>query len=904
MVSLSKALTIQHAGNYYEQHYSPKIGEYYAPTNARIVGLAMGKGAEALGIAGDLTAAQFESLLRGQSPTSEVRLRMKVNDPHANQRAGWDITISPPKSISIQALVARDLRLIELDREAAIYAMQQAEACALSRQHGGKEWVQSRNLIAVMFEHYDAREALNSRHGPMPQLHHHFFLMNGTQLPNGEWRGLDPDQIYKSRNFINAIYLAELAKHVQRIGYSIIRGEAGTFELAGYTRKQIEAFSERGEDIKRREAEAGITNPKDARQIRLETRTAKRQHDPDALKAEREALAAQHGIRLDNHPVKAVQTFLITPQRQAERSLDFAIRDATNREAVVDHRELVITALRHGVGATDLNHLQAHMDAQQAAHKLIAGGKSYLHPLDRYTTPEMVRLERENLTLVREGMNQGRPISGIAVRNPTSGVVTGIGAAEVRKWAADKKLLPDQTEAAVFTLTSGHWVTAIEGLAGSAKTSLVGAIREYAEQHGWAVYGSGTTSGSVEALEKVGLHARTVAKLRAAPLPPKGAHELWIVDESSLLATEPVNELLKLAKQRGVDRIIFAGDQRQHLAIEAGAPIRQLLVDSMAAARLSTIRRQKEPGLLKAVEFAAGGHTDKSIDLLIEQNRINEVKDPAARYHLIAAEYLTARQARQNCLVVSPANEERKAINQAVRTKLVAGGHVQSLGQHHQILIPRDMTPIQLQHARSYHEGDVVYFRRGSKAQEIPKRAYLTVAAVNDDNLTLRAENGRLVEFDPNRWKGISVYTTEDRTIAVGDRLQWREPDNQRRIANGKYATITTLDQHNIEVTFDNGRKLAMPLSAARKVDLGYCSTSHAAQGSTVHKAIMHIDSSRRAELVNLRQFYVSGTRPQWDLRIYTDSVQGMRRAVARTQEKELALDVVERPRQSVGMRI
>jgi ATP-dependent exoDNAse (exonuclease V) alpha subunit len=184
----------------------------------------------------------------------------------------------------------------------------------------------------------------------------------------------------------------------------------------------------------------------------------------------------------------------------------------------------------------------------------------------------------------------------------------------------------------------------------------------------------------------------------------------------------------------------------------------------------------------------------------------------------------------------------------------------------------------------------------------------LTVASVNDDTLTLRAENGRLVEFDPTRWKGLSVYTSETRTIAVGDRLEWREPDNKRRIPNHEYATIRKLDDHNIEVQFDKGRKLSMPLAHARKIDLGYASTSHASQGSTVPRVIMNVDSSRHVDLVNSRQWYVGGSRAELDVRVYTDSLQGMRRAVARKQEKELALDVVEKPqrtqRHSVGLRI
>ena len=45
------------------------------------------------------------------------------------------------------------------------------------------------------------------------------------------------------------------------------------------------------------------------------------------------------------------------------------------------------------------------------------------------------------------------------------------------------------------------------------------------------------------------------------------------------------------------DRIVFVGDQRQHHAIEAGVPVRQLLADQMAVVELTTIRRQRDPEL-------------------------------------------------------------------------------------------------------------------------------------------------------------------------------------------------------------------------------------------------------------------------------------------------------------------
>jgi len=896
MVTFSKALSIENAGSYYRNHYSA-TGEYYAPTHAPTIGQTIGKGAEALGLAREITAEQFEALLRGRDPRTDTVLRVRAN--HGDiERAGWDMTLSPPKSVSIQALVAGDTRLIEATRQAAERAIQEAEQCALSHQHGGREKVQTSNVCAVIFEHYDARESKHGQHGPMPQLHHHTFITNMTQRPDGQWRGLEPDQMFKARGFIDSVYMTELAKNVQQLGYSIVRGSDGAFELAGFTRKQIEAFSERFLDIEQEKLKQGITSPKAARNVVLETRRAKREHDPEVLKAEREALAAGHGISLDNHPITPVRSFTVTPESQTQQSLDFAIRHTTTRSAVVDHREITAVALKHGIGATDLDHVQARMAGLQRNGSLIAAGKSYLHPLDKYTTLEMALLERENRSLVRDWMNHGHPIAGIAIRSAVDATVSSTGGQEVRDWASARKLLPDQTEAALLTLTTPKWASAIEGLAGTTKTTLVGAVKEFAEEHGWTVRGFGTTTGAVSALTEAGVDSRTIAKLRATALPQKRGRELWIVDESSLLATVPVNALLKLAQERGVERILFVGDQKQHLAIEAGSPVRQFLADNMAVARLTTIRRQQDPELRRVVELSAAGRTDEAIDLLIEQRRIVEVANPAERYKRIASDYLDAHQAQQNCLVVSPANDERKAINQAIRATLVQHGYVATLAQKHQILIPCDMTPEQLKHARSYHENDIVYFSRGSKKQGIPKRAYLTVSAVHDENLTLRAENGRLIQFDPTRLKGMNVYTSEMRTIAVGDRLQWREPDNRRRIANGEYATIKKLDSRNIQVNFDKGRTVAMPLVDARKVDLGYASTSHASQGSTVTRAILNIDSTRSPEIVNQRMFYVGDSRERIELRVYTDNVTAMRRAVARTQDKELALDVVQKHQQ------
>ena len=71
------------------------------------------------------------------------------------------------------------------------------------------------------------------------------------------------------------------------------------------------------------------------------------------------------------------------------------------------------------------------------------------------------------------------------------------------------------------------------------------------------------------------------------------------------------------------------------------------------------------------------------------------------------------------------------------------------------------------------------------------------------------------------------------------------------RIANHEFAAVKNLTNDNIEIVFDNGRRLKLPVDQARHIDFGYATTSHALQGATVDREIAHIDSRRSVDLIN-----------------------------------------------------
>ncbi len=132
----------------------------------------------------------------------------------------------------------------------------------------------------------------------------------------------------------------------------------------------------------------------------------------------------------------------------------------------------------------------------------------------------MIALERQNTELMSIGQGSA---SAIGIAN------------EIRQWANQCGLLSDQAAVAEATLSSNDWITSIEGRAGAAKTTTVGAIREFAEQRGYSVRGFAPTTRAVKSLSDAGVSARTVAGLLESQSQRHDTKQIWIVDESSLL---------------------------------------------------------------------------------------------------------------------------------------------------------------------------------------------------------------------------------------------------------------------------------------------------------------------------------------------------------------------------------
>ena len=879
MLVMSKgALSAAQAETYYDEKWSHD--DYYSEKQ-RVVGQWFGRGADELRLNGPLATEDFRSVLRGLNPSSGEVLVHQANG-YADRRAGWDATFNAPKSVSVQALVGGDERLTEAHHTAVSRALRELEQYALSRQHGGSKWVVTANIVAARFDHIAARPAngADDGYGPDPHLHTHVVIANMTRRPDGQWRGLDPVEIYRAQSFATAVYRSELAREVQQLGYGIkISSRDGRWELDGYTREQVMAFSRRRQDIEQVLAREGLAGAEAAQNIAHRTRLSKDHRDEQALKAEWRSRAQVYGIDIERHLAQSRERGPIQfgHTAKADEAVRQSVDENSEREAVIDRRALEAKALQHAMGNGDLAAIRTETRKFERQRRLISIGDSISSPRGAYTTPEMIALERENIEMMRS----------------SQGATIAIGRTEqIREWATRRHLLPDQAAVAQLTLASTDWLTAIEGRAGATKTTTVGAIREFAEQHGYEVYGFAPTTRAVKALSEAGITARTIASLlekrSAAPL-----KQVWIIDESSLLPTRQVNRLLHKAREEGVERVVFVGDQRQHHAIEAGRPIFQIQEAGMAVARLDTIRRQRDPELRLAVTHAAQGEISEALAILERRGDIREVADIEQRRKQIAREYAASHDVGERALVVSPANQERRELNTVIRTELIARGDLDRLGQQHTILVNRGLSGPQRAVAYNYEPDDVVRFTRGSKQFGIAKGSYARVEAIDRDENTLRIRTAdeRSIRYNSSRLFGVEVFREEPRVLTRGERIQFRLPDRALGVANGEFATIAAIDGRRAVLRLDNGKELSAALDRLRHIDHGYASTSHSAQGATVDRVIVDIDTRLSPELVNRKQFYVSISRARNALTVFTDNRNQLGRAVNRSREKSVALE-------------
>lgn len=340
---------------------------------------------------GDIVkAGELERLLNGQHPESgESLVQTQAGKSH---RPGWDLTFSSPKSVSaVWAAADPELRAaIERAHEAAVQAAfdyLQANAAYTRRGKGGTE-LERVQLIGIEYQHSTSR-------AQDPHLHSHLLIANVAQRSDGTWGTLESRPMFQHRMAAGSLYQSELAARLRDMGFEIVKGRGGTFEIDGVPGDLKKLWSGRHEQM---EANGATGQSREAERAFLEGRPEKGKIHRPSLFAKWGAEAAAHGL----DPVK-IRTELMRGRIQSAEPLEWAqIRERLTADRSTFRREDVIRQVATAsYGQYSAQQLQALVDAALTQSE---SGFVRLGSDDRgefYTTVE--HLEREKRMLSAMG---------------------------------------------------------------------------------------------------------------------------------------------------------------------------------------------------------------------------------------------------------------------------------------------------------------------------------------------------------------------------------------------------------------------------------------------------------------------------------------------------------------------
>ncbi|HEY3162025.1 MAG TPA: AAA family ATPase [Vicinamibacterales bacterium] len=568
------------------------------------------------------------------------------------------------------------------------------------------------------------------------------------------------------------------------------------------------------------------------------------------------------------------------PADVARHAVTFARDRNLEREAVVEERAILRDALQRSLGEGRVDDLKAEVNRRIERGEFLDVPHESGTPGRSFTTPAMMQLEQETINSMRAG--QGHHPELVTERTRE---------AVARDYA---HLNQSQRTAVDEILSSRDQVSALEGAAGTGKTTALAAVRDAVEREGYQVEGFAPTSRAAHKLAEAGIESSTLQRHLAREASEGSAVDqkhLYVLDESSLASTKQMHTFLERLGPE--DRVLLVGDVRQHEAVDAGRPYHQLQEAGIRTAHLDEIVRQRDPGLKAVVEQLSRGEVHNALERLDEQGRVYEIGPREERLNAIANEYV---KDPHSTLVVSPDNQSRQDLNDAIHRAMQREGHVGRDEHQTTVLSPRqEITGADRQCAERYEEGDVVRYSRGSKALGIERGDYARIEQVDAkaNQITVKTDDDRRLSYDPRRLQGVTLHREVERTFAAGDRVQMTAPDRERGVPNRELGTVERIDTHGrMDVRWDSGRTSSFEPGERRHLDYGYAVTSHSSQGQTAGRVLVHVDTERASEkLVNQRLAYVAVSRGQYDARIYTDDKAKLTRALDRDVSHRSALE-------------
>ncbi|WP_231445984.1 MobF family relaxase [Brevibacterium zhoupengii] len=837
--------------------------------------------------------------------------------------AGFDLTFSPPKSVSaLWALAGPELqgRLQAAHRQALEESLAWVESNVVQSRagHGGVAHVAVGGVIASAFDHWDSRAG-------DPQLHTHLVIANRVRrTSDGQWVTLDSYTLHRHvvaiSEMYNSLIFDRLAADVGTIAES--RGDVDIdvqklietasedqtavgyepthrVELAGIPDHLIEEFSSRSISIEARKNELVAAyedtygRSPTAREILIMRQQATLENRPNKETVERTTLPEkmqwwrqrtyQAGLNPDTvvrsavgHHVRTVTADMVTPDIIEQISqwtlTDSSLRRTTfSRANVRASAERVLRLVR--CPTADDRHALVDQVVTAALEKAVS-----LTP-DRSRAPEgpdgTVNLRDRSVfdhqhhsgiyTTEQVMTDEEHLINRVTATGAPS--LTGHPDHEevLENWRTDDghALSPDQMEASKHVLSSDAGISAIIGPAGTGKSTTMGAITDtWHSVHGnQSVIGLAPSAVAAGVLgDEIGVDTDNVAKWLFESVGEGAARRAErVINHEARLAA--LDEKLANTTPRNRPKLI-----KQREALQA----------KLADDHATQAQYQFHPNQLIIIDEASMVSTTNMAELSRQAEtagaKLLIVGDPAQLEAVDAGGFLGHVERHLDHNTLNTIWRFKNEWEKAASLKLRSGD------------VDNDMAVVDeyAKNGRIHGDPDAEAANTAYTAWKTDRDAGLSSILIASHNETVAALNERahtdLVAA------GIVDITNQvslraDVQAGIGDLTLARRNDRSIRdstgafVANGTRMTITEIrPDGSVEAQVqsdEDGPAPTIILDAdylASSVELGYATTAHRSQGVTVDTGHAVVTPKLSREL-----FYVAMTRGKHGNHAYVD---------------------------------
>ncbi|NHC22184.1 relaxase domain-containing protein [Nocardioides sp. IC4_145] len=763
---------------------------------------------------------EFFRAEHGREPADARELAAAIakhSRPKTNAVAGYDLTFSPVKSVSVLWAIAdpKTAAVIERAHQAAIKdALGFIESKALFTRRGtnGVRQVDVRGLVATAFTHRDSRAG-------DPDLHTHVAVANKVQTLDGMWLAIDGRPLHKAVVSASETYNTALERHlVDALGLRFEERpnedarKRPVREIVGVDPELNRRFSKRRASVEdRRKVLAAAFQATHGRpptpvetiqlsqQATLETREAK--HEPRSLAGQRDAWHRE-AVEVLGTPqrVKQMVHGALNPKGAARSLADSAwFAKTTDR---------IVTTMEGSRSTWQYWHVYA--EAQRQVRAANVPTKQVSQVVDLLVSEV---LDDHSVSMARPWLSISEPAE--LRRADGSSVYTQAGAdlfTSSKVLAAEQRLVDAAgrhdgyaVEAASVDLallestangitlnagqatlvremaTSGARLQLAIAPAGSGKTTAMRALASAWADGGGTIIGLAPSAAAADALRsQIDTQTDTLAKLThsleqaretGAAMPDWvagiDASTLVVIDEAGMADTLSLDAAVSYILERG-GSVRLIGDDQQLSAIGAGGVLRDIRA-THGALQLTELVRFKDPAE-GAASLALREGKAEALGFYLDRDRVH-VGDLATMTEDVFAAWQADRAAGLDSIMLAPTRDLVSELNQQARAHRLEG------------IDPADVAA----------SGPVRRLADGNEA--------------SIGELIITRENDRRLRTSATDW------------VKNGDRWTVLE------IHDGGDLTV----RHT-----QHGRTVRLPADyVARSTELGYACTVHTAQGVT-----------------------------------------------------------------------